>query len=107
MSGRAEREARAESILAEARERADGRRATHPAAAGTIMHYAKLKAERLLADGTRLQLGRDSRDLDGNPLRTMRRACLRCRKDFESTGLGNRLCGDCRMKAADASPYAV
>ena len=107
MSGQAEREALAESILADARERAEQRRATHPAAAGTIMYYAKLKAERLLAEGTRLQFGRDARDLDGNPRLTMHRACLRCHKGFYSTGAGNRLCETCRVKAADASPYAV
>lgn len=107
MTAQAEREALAASILADARERAEGRRATNPAAAGTIMHYAKLKAERLLADGTRLQFGRDARDLDGNPRRMTQRACLRCRKGFDSAGPGNRLCGDCRVKAADASPYAV
>lgn len=49
-------DAQAEAILAKAQERADQRRATNPAAAGTIMHYAKLKAERLLADQTRLKI---------------------------------------------------
>lgn len=100
-------EAQAEAILAEARERADQRRAANPAAAGTIMHYATLKAQRLLADGARLQFGRDARDLDGKPRLTKQRACLRCRKDFHSAGAGNRMCRDCQMKAADASPYAV
>lgn len=107
-------EAQAEAILAEARERADQRRAASPAAAGIIMHYAKLRAERLLAgdansqtDGGRLQFGRDMRDLRGNPRPMIRRACLRCRKDFHSAGAGNRLCRDCQMKAADASPYAL
>ena len=71
------------------------------------MHYAKLRAKRLLGDGAPLQFGRNERDLDGNPRPTTPRACLRCRKDFHSTGPGNRLCGDCRVKAADASPYAV
>jgi hypothetical protein len=100
-------EAQAEAILAEARERADQRRATNPAAASIIMHYARLRAARALAGGRRVQFSRDMLDLDGNPRPTTRRACLRCRKDFESTGPGNRLCRDCQMKAADASPYAV
>lgn len=34
-------------------------------------------------------------------------ACLRCRKDFHSTGPGNRLCKAWRAKVADASPYAL
>lgn len=48
------------------------------------MHYAKLKVDRLLADGARLQFGRDARDLNGKPRLTMQRACLRCRKDLHS-----------------------
>lgn len=114
MSGQTEREALAETILAEARERADQRREANPAAAGNIMHYAKLKAQRMLAertnsrpDGARLNVARDSRNIYGDPHPIIRRACLRCRGDFHSTGPGNRLCGDCRKKAADASPYAV
>lgn len=54
-----------------------------------------------------MQFSRDMLDLDGKPRPMTRRACLRCRRDFESTGPGNRLCRDCQMKAADASPYAV
>lgn len=100
-------ETQAEAILAEARERANQRRAASPAAAGIIMHYAKLRAARALAGGGRMQFSRDMLDLDGKPRPMTRRACLRCRRDFESTGAGNRLCGDCRIKAADASPYAV
>ncbi len=71
------------------------------------MHYAKLKVDRLLADQTRLKFGRDSRDLDGNPGTTTRRAWLRCRGDFHSSGPGHRLCVECRKRATDASPYAV
>jgi hypothetical protein len=47
------------------------------------------------------------RDPDGTPVQTMRRACLRCRCDFDSYGAGNRLCDPCRTLSADASPYAV
>ena len=37
---------------------------------------------------------------------TTRRSCLRCRRSFDSHGLGNRLCEPCRLKSADASLYA-
>lgn len=44
---------------------------------------------------------------DGEPVETTRRPCLRCRRDFDSHGPGNRLCEPCRTKSADASPYAL
>lgn len=71
------------------------------------MYYARLRAARALVGGGRMQFSRDMLDLDGNHRPTTRRACLRCRRDFESTGSDNRLCGDCRLRAADASPYSV
>lgn len=71
------------------------------------MHYARLRAAGALAGGKRMQFSCDMLDLDGNPRPMTRRACLRCRKSFESAGAGKRLCRDCRTKAADASPYAL
>lgn len=55
MSEQGRREARAEGILADARVRAERRQATHPAAAGTIMYYAKLRAQRVLGGAASLQ----------------------------------------------------
>lgn len=31
---------------------------------------------------------------------TKRRRCLRCRKDFASTGRGNQICGTCKQSSA-------
>lgn len=45
------------------------------------------------------------RDVHGEPLETVTRPCLRCRKPFESEGAHNRLCGLCGK--LDVSPYAV
>ena len=36
-----------------------------------------------------------------------RRRCLRCRHEFWSKGAHNRLCGDCRQIATNASPLAA
>ncbi len=34
------------------------------------------------------------------------RTCLRCRKDFESAGVGERVCGDCKLKPSyRAGPF--
>ena len=33
-----------------------------------------------------------------------RRECLKCGKDFDSTGVGNRLCGPCRAIVQNAGP---
>lgn len=33
------------------------------------------------------------------------RPCITCRVDFPSTGVGHRMCGYCRQRASDASPY--
>lgn len=38
---------------------------------------------------------------------TTRRSCIRCHRDFDSYGVGNRMCEPCRVKSADASPYAL
>lgn len=43
---------------------------------------------------------------DGPPV-TTRRKCLCCRKEFDSTGAGNRLCGVCRGRSQDLSPFAL
>lgn len=47
------------------------------------------------------------RGADWQKVPTTRRPCLRCRREFDSVGPGNRLCEPCRVKSADASPYAV
>lgn len=47
------------------------------------------------------------RSADGEHVETTRRACLRCRRGFDSHGPGNRMCDSCRTRSADASPYAV
>jgi hypothetical protein len=39
------------------------------------------------------------------PKVTTRRKCMRCDAQFDSEGFGNRLCGYCRQRAAEASPY--
>lgn len=52
-------------------------------------------------------MGRKRRDVHGEPLPTETRACLRCRKPFESEGPHHRLCGPCASRASETSPYAV
>jgi hypothetical protein len=44
---------------------------------------------------------------DGNlaKKKTTARPCLCCRRDFESSGPGNRLCANCSTKSV--SPYAI
>ena len=39
--------------------------------------------------------------------RKQRRACMCCGKSFLSEGPHNRLCGPCRQKGDDGSPYSV
>ena len=118
---RAEREALAERILADARARAAT--VDHGAARASILRAADRRAESVRAGvlplsagvrpytapavSTRPRAGRILRGGDGEPVPTTLRSCLRCRKDFDSTGPGNRMCDPCRAKMAEASPYAV
>jgi len=41
-------------------------------------------------------------EADGKDFRT----CLRCDRDFESDGIYNRICPNCRSSNANISPYA-
>lgn len=45
------------------------------------------------------------RDLNGEPLRIIRRKCLCCWREVDSTGPGHRLCAVCRGR--EVSPYAL
>lgn len=45
------------------------------------------------------------RDLEGEPIPTRDRKCLRCGKIFETEGPHNRMCHPCRTH--DLSPYAI
>lgn len=55
--------------------------------------------------GERGWQGQELRDPSRPP--PAERPCLRCRQPFLSDGPGNRMCGPCKTKLADASPYAV
>lgn len=114
MSDRAEREALARRILADARARAEA--IAYGGVRANMLRAAERRAERVLAglpvDPSHLpprapNVSHHLLDLDGNPRPTQRRPCLRCRSPFDSHGPGNRLCGECRARSADASPFAV
>ena len=50
---------------------------------------------------------RKRRDVFDEPVETVTRPCLCCRRPFESEGAHHRLCLLCTNRAGEVSPYAL
>lgn len=131
----AEREALAERILADARARAASIPDRYRGAQVNVMAAAQRQARKALTGELRYWRAAQQkpcvvakastepatqrtraapvpRDLrasrhDPGAAPPRRRPCLCCRRTFESAGPGNRLCGTCRGRSSDVSPYAI